>query len=572
MADASFLYSKLKEDLPFSYPHPDKRTRGLLVETSSVKKFKDELWKRYKTFMRNSGITDILGRARSGKTHLIMNLEYLTNEKGEHKGLVIILPLSGEDISLSSILDYMVKSDIFAKKALELGIKIEPQENNQGKIKLIESLIMKLREKEGSDVGILFALDNIDEHIRQRRKKVSDLKQDLEQFLGVLRLLIEKIDEGLAIVLILTPDAYESLKYALADPTLAGRVEIICDPTDPGKVLSLGGLSEDEAFLLVSQYMKDWASRKEISLPEFDECTAKGRNIFPFTQEAIVLLWKAAQGWAGLICKGCRDALVRKETPKTIEELKITKKDMVDAISASAMMYPNFPSLKNEISVLINGPQIETEIKNWIETTAKIKYSGELPKDIFKRAFCDYIITLSQANEEDVKIETDITINGSNSEEYHKLDIRIDAYDKKTGVVFVPNPIVDCESGKGLAKALEYGVVHRGIFICAGKEPERDYKGKKKEGLSHEFVKELKDYVARLDYNPSTTVVVIPELDAWGIVKGNEITDRNRKVTVLSWIESRIKFFNRLKTLASAEPRKMPPPPPLSPRDLPKWP
>ncbi|MBA7601064.1 hypothetical protein ES703_08131 [subsurface metagenome] len=565
MADVSHFVSALKTDPPFSYPHPNARTKALLVETSSIKLFKQELGIRYRNFMRNSGITDIMGRARSGKTHLIWNLEYRTNVKGEYKGLVVILPLFGQDISPEYVLEHIIRSEPFRRKASEFGIDIDSY--RQDKAEPIKLLIKKLRDKYGPEVGILFAVDDVDEHIRQRRPRVPNLQQDLEQFLGVFRLLIGTIDEGLCVVLILTENAFDDIEGALADPTLAGRIEIIYNPNDPGRELRLSELSEDEAILMVSRYMEHWANRNGINLPESGKCMVDGRNIFPFMLDA-VKLFRDAGSWAGLVCKGCKDALSRKEDTKTEEELIVTEEDAALVISASVKMYPNFPALKSRISSLIGGPKIESEIKSWIDGVAKIKFSGDIYKGGFKTALRNYLEVIGKENEEKMEFEPNVTVIDPYTNKHYELDIRLGLDDMRIGVTFTQTPVVGLKSGEALSVALRNQRITHGIFIYAGKEPELDFKGEREQGLDTKLHKELRDYVSGTDFNSVVSILPIDEFDAWGIIRGREITDPNMKIRVLGWIEGRLQVLDKLKKLISAEPRRISPPRRFRPGDL----
>lgn len=552
MMNLTQFVSILCSDPPFSYPHPDERTKALLVETSSINLFKQELGIRYRNFMHNSGITAIIGRARSGKTHFIYNFEHVTNVEKRYKGLVVVLSLVGEEITLDYLVESIVNSSPFQDKTYEVGIDSNRHKNAE----LINLLIKELRAKYGADVGILFAIDNIDEHFRQRATKVTDPKEDSQKFLGSFRLLIEKVDKGLCVVFSLTEDAANKFENYLSDPTLRERFDLIYNPNDPGNRLELSELSENEVILMVSRYMYHWAHRNGINLPDVKECSVEGENIFPFTPDALKL-FRNAGSFAGHICLGCRNVLSRKCGAQTAEELVVSEKDAAFTISASASMFPNFPTLKSYISNLIGSSAIESETEKWIDTVAKTKFSGNILKSDFKTAFGNYLETIAKESQEKIDFEYDVAVIDPYTHKPLKLDMRLSRDDMQIGIIFTPNPVVDLKIGKALVVALKNRNITHGMFIYAGKKPELDFKAERKQGLSFELIEELRDRVSGTDFNSVVLLQLIDEFNAWGIIRAREIIDPGMKIRVLSWVESRLQLIKKLDELISAEPRNI---------------
>ena len=564
--DLEKFISALKNDPPFSYPHPDERTKALLVETASIKLLKKELSITIRNFMHNSGITAIVGRARSGKTHFIRNLEFRVNEKCEYKGVVVVLPLGGEDVSMDYILNKIISNPAFERKVKELGINKNAYKDG---FELINHTIQTLQSKYGVETGILLAVDNFDEHLRQREGKVTNLKKDIEQLLGIFRMLIEWIPKGLCVIFSLTEDAAEKLdKEFLSDPTLRGRFEFIYNPYEPGKRLVLSELTESEAMLMVSMYMEYWARRNDLKLPVLKECLVEGGNIFPFKPEAIKL-FRDAGGFAGYICLGCRGALSRKYDAKSLEELLITEVDAALTISAKVATWPHWDAVRSRISNLVIGPRFVEDMKKWVESYAKIKYSGDLNRADLKTAFSNYLVTISEESEEPISVEPDITVIDPYTNNQYQLDLKITFARKTIGVVFTSDPIVKKTVGKPLSVALKNRNITHGIFIYIGEEPEPSVISRRKYGLEVDLKDELRDFVSEIDYNTVVTVMPINPLLGWAIVRANEATDPDFKSRIVGWVESELQILEKIRRLISAEPRKRPERfPPAKPGDF----
>jgi len=568
--DIAQFISKISSDPPFSYPHPDERTRAILVETSSVKLYKQELGFRVRNFMQNSGITAIIGRAGSGKTHFIYNLEHVTNTERRYKGLVVYLSLHGEDLEFQDLVGKIVENKNFQKIADEVKV----DKNKHKGIGIIVQLVKELQGKFGKDTGIILAVDNLDEHFRQRettaKEKNISPQNDIEKFLGLFRLLTGEgnIEKGLCVLFSLTEDGANKLGGFLKDPTLLRRFDLIYNPNDPGQRLELSGLSEDEAILLVSQYMSHWSNRNKVPLPDTGECKVGNFNIFPFTKEAI-LMFLSAGPYAGSICLGCKNALSRKYDAQSVEELIVNKRNAAFTISASANMFPNFSVLRPEISNLIGGPELELETKNWIDTVAKTKFSGSLQRANFKNAFQNYLEAIVKENKEEaVRMETGTTVIDAYTNEPYKLDLRINFAESRIGVLHVNTAMVSLTDGKPLVSALTNKNVTHGLFVYAGKKPGIDFMGQRKQGLDLQLANKLYDYTAGTDFNSVVTLVQIDEMEAWGIIMGNDITDANKKTKLFSWLEGRVQILKKLKDLSSSEHRTLSPSKPLRAGDI----
>ncbi len=553
------LVVTLTDDPPFSYPHPNERTRSLLVETSSVKLYKQELGIRVRDFMHNSGLTAIVGRARSGKTHFIYNLDYTTNVEGKWKGIIVYLPLAGKDIEYEDLVRSIVENEHFQKRARDVGIDPSSDPSSHGVLLVIDAL----QGLYGKETGIILAVDNLDEHFRQRevraRKRGMSPDEDIEGFLGLFRILIGEggIDRGLCVLFSLTEAARDKLREFLSDPTLAERFDFIHDPTNPGQDLRLSELSEDEATLIVSQYMAHWAGRNDITLPELSESTVDGNNTFPFTGSAIRLFWRAGS-FAGHICKGCKSAIVRKcshGSVNKIEDLIVSERDAAYVVSASAGMFPTFPQVTTEIAVLIGGSQIEEDVRSWVETVASVKFAGELRKAEFPIAFKEYLETIGE--ESDLRVEQEVAVIDPHTNQPSSIHLRVHLEDVPIGIVFTRGPVADVDQGKPMVIALKGGAIKSGIFTYAGKPPGYGADGRRERGIGLDLSAELRDWATTRDFNTTVRWVPIDDLSAWGLVRSREFTDPVQRLLVYSWVESRIQFLGALEGMLAVEPRRL---------------
>ena len=561
--DAEQLAGALRSDIPFSYPHPDERTKSLLVETSSVKLYEQELAVRLRTLDQNSVVTAIIGRARSGKTHFILHLDYLTNTKRSVGGICVYLPLRGEDLDYPGLIKKIVSNDEFRRRADELGIRLAGDGTTDDVIRLVQAL----QAKHGRESGVILAVDNLDEHFRQRetiaRERGISAKDDMQSFLGLFRLLIgEKgVDKGLCVILSMTDDAFNKVEQLLTDPTLRERFDFAYDPTDPGRILRLAELSEGEAYVLVGKYMQHWANRNNLALPDLEACRSEGTNTFPFTKQSIQLIWSAGS-FAGHLCLASKNAIIRKSSPppKSLEELVISEADAAYALAGSAGSFPNFPTLKPRIETLIGGPEIEKEVRDWVSTVAEVKFGSELWKAGPFEAFHEYMLAITGAGGSGYTVDRDVTFVNAHSGRSKAVPFVIQLADGAMGISLVHGAVVDALEGEPISIALKNGQMRWGVFAHLGKEPGVGFHAEREIGIGMDLFDELMDDVGGFDFNAVVNVVHLDELSAWAMIRCRELGDRGRKQKYYGWIESRLRFLRIIEALSSASPRIRKPP------------
>lgn len=556
--DASELSAALLKDSPFSYPHPDERTKSLLVETSSVKLYEQELALRFRTVSKNSLVTAIIGRARSGKTHFIYHLDYLTNSERKVGGICVYLPLHGEDLNYSGLVSRIALSEEFRERAQELGLFLSETPGTDD----IKRVVAALRIKHGDDAGVILAVDNLDEHFRQReaiaKERGISPKDDIQSFLGLFRLLTGErgVDKGMCVILSMTEDAYNKVEQFLTDPTLRERFDFVHDPTDPGRILRLSELSEDEAWMLVAKYMEHWANRNEVILPSLERCRVDDKNLFPFTKEAVELFWGAGS-FAGHLCLACNRAISRKcsQPIKSEEDLVISEADAAYALSASAGMFPNFPSLKPRIELLIGGPQLESEVRKWIETVAKTRFDSDLWKAAPLEAFHGYLAATMGGAHLAYDLDKDVSFIDPYSGKGHVVHFVVGLPDGSMGISLTHGALVDALEGGPIALGLKNTGIKWGVFVHLGKEPGGGFQSERASGIGMDLFELLLDDVGGLDFNAVVKTVHLDELSAWGIIRCRELADPAKRQKMYGWIEGRVQFLRVIEVLSSAGPR-----------------
>lgn len=511
----------------------------------------------------NSTVTAIVGRARSGKTHFLYNLEHRLNEEGQYKAIGTLLQLAGEDISIDYIVEKIINNPPFQRTLEELEIN----QKDRDYLEIINDTIEKLQTTYGVDVGLILMVDNFDEHLRQRKTKLGeeDVKEDIEQFLGIFRLLIEKIPKGMVVIFSLTEDAYSRInKEFLTDPTLRGRFEFIYDPSNLGNILQLSELGEEEAIDLVSKYMSFWSGKNGLELPYINECVCGERNIFPFTRDAIELL-RDAGGFAGYICFGCRDAISEKFesvniSNNTFNDLVIGNFDVAKVIASRAGMWPYIEEVRDRIENSIDWKTIYLDVNKWMNTTGKEKYK-ELTSpaftEKFKSAFKEYI---QHCYEEEGIIEFDVLVKDVYKHKDFSLDVILKMENGSVGFTTTSEGLIDARIGEPMRVALMNGDISHGIFLYHG-EKSRSYKGDKLPHITADLYENLKDYQEDRDFNAVVEPVKMENIFPWAMVYSYELTNQNRKSKVFAWINRNIQLAESMNRLLQKSPKDISAPP-----------
>ncbi len=347
----------VNRDPPFSYPEADERTKQILVGRGA-----EEYRRGFQTIllaaMQNSMMTAIIGPPGSGKTQFIHHLEYVANDLGQYRGAVIILRPSGATLTVEGLLQHIAQDEKFQKRAGEAGVPFDwlQAEGKERLARAINEAIAKMRHHfKDNSVGVILAVDNVDEHLRlitasgdPERSRV-----EIQRFLGVLRLLLSEI-RGLCILLALTEDGYNGVAGIIAADQSLGRRFMVAQGQG-GRPLTLRKFQEDEAYDLVAAHLEEWAKRNELTLPNPRAAQAGGKNLFPFTPGAVKLFWKAGQ-YPGFISLACKMALLHRvlgdRVPETEEAALISDSYAGEVLTKYAAMFPNFEAVREEVNRL----------------------------------------------------------------------------------------------------------------------------------------------------------------------------------------------------------------------------
>jgi hypothetical protein len=344
----------VNHDPPFSYPEADERTKQILVG-QGAQEYRREFQAILVAAMQQSMMTAIIGPPGSGKTQFIHHLEWKTNDLGEYRGVVIVLKPAGNPLTVDGLLQYIAQDERFQHKATEAGVPFDWLQpgTKERMARSINEAIARMRSHHGDNtIGILLAVDNVDEHLRLLAASGDPgaARRQIQAFLGVLRLLLSEV-RGLCILLALTEDGYNGIAGIIAEDQSLNRRFMV--PQGPGgQPFTLRRFEEEEAYDLVAAHLDNWAKRNGITPPAPKAARAGERNLFPFTPDAVELFWRAAL-YPGLISQGCKMALIHKvlsgRLPRTEEEALVGRGDAAQVLLKYNSMFPNFEAVRDEI-------------------------------------------------------------------------------------------------------------------------------------------------------------------------------------------------------------------------------
>ena len=565
-SNAKYILETLARSIPFSYPEPTEETKKILALTSAVKAYQEQLKKIFKSAKDNSTITAVVGRARSGKTHFLRNLEWRINEKKVYKAVTVMVNLKGEKIDLEYLIDKIFSSKRFIEEASKVGINITDNLNYDEKLKIINTFIEKIQTKYNNEVGIILIVDNFDEHLRQIKGKLIDndkVKDEIERLLGVFRLIITEIPKGLVVIFSLTEDAREKIdKEFLKDPTLRGRFIFIHD--ERGRILTLSRITREEAMEIVRTYMEFWAKKENIALPVIKECIyGDDKNIFPFTPEAVELFLKAGEV-AGYICFGCRDAIITKvlkyenKNNVKLKDLIVTKTDAARIIQLSASNWPAYKSVENEVRAIVTSDYIKSELENWVVTIGKVKYgeiNSETFEDALREGFKYYLTKIVEIEGAIVKENVDIyDLYTSTDYKLHYIVMFED--DRKLGIILTKHGVIDENIGKPILSAILMGEITHGLFVYYGSRSFDPIRREKLPILAGEFNIKFKDYRKNIDYRPVIKALQIDEKAAWALVFLKDQDDEDVRKDTITYLGSNLNMAEKIKDLINKEPKR----------------
>lgn len=546
------FYEELIKDPPFSYPEPDDRSKRVLVG-SAAEKFKNQFAEVYHGCMQSSMMTAVIGPPRSGKSQFINNFEYDMNERIIYHGVTIILKPSGETISEQYLLKKIILDDIFQRTLEELNIqKPDNLENRDQLINTINIVIKNMQTKYDITAGICLCVDNVDEQIRlMPGSQTKETKEDIQKFLGVFRILIGDINKGLCVLFALTEDTRIKVMGALDDQTLSGRFVII-NGID-GKSMQLGTFSENEAYELVSTYMKNWSDRQNISelksLPILDECSSNGKNLFPFSKDAVKYFLRAGL-YPGYICFACKQAIIKKYyNLKIIKNYVINVGDAATILQTYSDNFPGIVNVKNELKLILGAEQIGNEISKLVNET-KLKYASCF--DRVKEIYGLFLNSLDPSITIEEKMSLMIPQYGNESKNYY-LDLIIKYREKSIGILFVNSLYITRDKILSLSSALRQMKVTHGIVYCIPKinefgEPKFDARP------DHAALLEFNDLVNRKDYRPVTMVRKLENENVWKIIGVSSIQNNETRTQYANFLDRDMQIMQDIQSLLSAKP------------------
>ncbi len=546
-------------DNPFPYPEPTKDKWKIIAETSAVKLYRERLESLLNTVRNNSIMTSVVGRSRAGKTHFLRNFEWRMNESREYRAVTVYISLTDRKLRLDDVIDEIISSDVFIKEASKIGLELDETvgDDRKKRVKVINEFIDRLQSQYGG-VGLILIVDNFDEYLRQIKGDNIDkelIKAEVERLLGIFRLLITEIPRGLLVIFSLTEDAYGELRKYLEDPTLVGRIVPICD--DFGRDVTLSKITLEEAVEVVKVYMDYWAKERSLELPKIEACTYRGKNIFPFTLEAVKLFLKAGEV-VGYICFGCHFAIqdkVRKyERAESfdIRDLVVTDVDAARVIQKTSHMWPAYKSVKSELLSIVMSKFVEDILQDWIRTVGKEKY-GELGSPTFEKALKDgfrqYLEEVLKEKGAIIDSEVRFSRYGKSYTLHYIVTL---GDDKRIGIMITNDGRIKRDIGSPIAFALQTNQITHGIFIYYGEAKFDPISRSQLPVLSEDT---LSDLISDKNYTPVVDKLRMDPNVAWMLVYMLETEDEILKRGAIGYAESKLKLAETIDNLIKARPK-----------------
>jgi hypothetical protein len=545
------FYEQLIKDPPFSYPEPDERSKRVLVG-SAAQKFENSFVEVYHGCMQSSMMTAVIGPPRSGKSQFINHFEYNVNERKFSQGITILLKPSGETFGELYLLKKIILDDIFQRKLEESNIqKPNNPENRDQLIITINNVIKNMQAKHGNTAGICLCVDNVDEQIRlMTGSQTKVTKEDIQKFLGVFRILIGDINKGLCVLFALTEDTRIKVESALDDQTLRGRFVIINDIN--GNPMQLEAFMENEAYELVSAYMKNWSERQNIpefkSLPMHEGCSSNEKNLYPFSKDAVKYFWRAGL-YPGFICFACKQAIIKK-----YYNLKKTKDDIINVSDAAAILqtysnnFPGIVNVKEELKLILGAEQIDSDISKLVNEV-KLKYASCFER--VKEIYDSFLISLDPSITVEEKKSLMIPQHKSESKEYY-LDLIIKYREKAVGISFVDSLFITKEKIMAISSALKQNKITHGIIYCIPKlgelgEPKLDTRH------DHNALLEFNDLVHRKDYRPVKILRKLENDNVWKIIGVSSIQNNETRTQYANFLDRDLQIMQDIQNIISSK-------------------
>lgn len=539
--------TNIRFDPPFSYHRPQPNNKSVLIgaQAEELKILFEEI---YSLSLVNPLMTAIVGNPGTGKTHFLWNLEHRTNQH-ERSGIVLIYELKDKTPEIRDIIEFIHKNERF--RQLAAINKIHVSDNQELSVDQrtteINDVIEKIRQEIDNNFGICIGVDTVDEFVRQlvTTRKLSS-RQAIVDILGSFRLILDSINK-VCIIFALTKDVYNEMMPVIGGDQTLRRRFIIANGVDDAPV-EFGQLKENEAYILVSTFMKHWAKRNDFDF----EKIAGNNETWPFTETAIKLAWRMAVTPGGLSLI-CMDALLEKISKKISSVDALLISDLEIAISLKKnKSYPYLISDEkawNEVEFLINHTKFHQriiELKEKAEKEIKGKFDTKILKDSFEKYFedCGFIIDFGMSD----------LIAG----------YVFESFKKAIGIIFIDEESHIESTSKGdiwitraeiesLSNDFNNKKINAGLFLCIVDKKSEEKLIKHHSSLEDKF----RDLTSRVDKTTTLLIKKIRKEDALKVVGLRNLDEIERKLLV-EYLDKELKYKLLLESLMFTEPSIIP--------------
>ena len=547
-----------KNDKPFRFHRPDSKTKEVLIGKIANKYIAEFENKIYSHAMNNSLMTAVIGNPGAGKTQLINYLESIP--LSEKDRISLILELKDKRLDYNELINFICNNKSVKSYMDKHGHRIPLDEKPDKQIIHFKNAIEDIfNETENNDVGFCLLVDAVDEYLRKMKSFNGHSRSDIiKDLLGTFMILLTEIPR-LCVVFAVTEDVYGELKEELKEVSTGRRFKFV--PDENGEPLKLERLDNDETFEMIAKYLEIWSQWNNVNLPlQQDTIIHQNLNVFPFTPDALNLLWRAG-AVPGDTCMGCLMALhkkiIRSNRLENCEHLIVTKSDVAWTIKEFSGYFVNYEkesNLKQEIDSLLFGKEIDFELE---KTAMKAMQINSDYSSAIIDAFESYFLALST---EFVSVEGNkrhfVRDRFKIGTEFEILDLIIKYKSNNIGLQFILT-----ESKREIRKkintlaiALKNKQIENGLIILVSDNQRilLNLIDKCMNDLKSKF----KDNVYKLDYSPAIFKIAISENDVWYIVGLHELIrgDEKRMQTYCKFLEQRLHLSSDFDELIRAYP------------------